>query len=168
MGRVEGRSVSRSRRLLHAVQSRTTSSLVGTTTGSFYHTLLSLNTCTSPTLKMTTALKYRAPRVFHWLQTIATSIVLQCILYILSLGRTLHEAFYLLADTSGFVWPFGFTDGTPMHSSDLPPSQPLRLLPPPKSALPQNGRVLSTFGRWNLSPSSPGSMNVVTHSSPRP
>lgn len=47
---------------------------------------------------MTTALKCRAPRVFHWLQTIATSIVLPCILYILSLGRTLHEAFYLLAD----------------------------------------------------------------------
>ena len=44
------------------------------------------------------ATKTRAPRVFHWLQTIATSIVLPCILYILSLGKTLHEAFYLLAD----------------------------------------------------------------------
>ena len=44
---------------------------------------------------MTTTPKHR---VFHWLQKITTSVVLPCLLYILSLGKTLHEAFYLLAD----------------------------------------------------------------------
>ena len=50
----------------------------------------------STTLKMAT--KTRAPRAFDWLQHITTSVVLPCLLYVLSLGKTLHEAFYLLAD----------------------------------------------------------------------
>ena len=36
--------------------------------------------------------------VFHWLQHVTTSIVLPCLLYFLSLGKTLHEAFYIIAD----------------------------------------------------------------------
>jgi len=77
--------------------------------------------------------------------------------------------------TSGCVRPFGSADGTPVHSSDLPPTQPLRLLQPLQSTLPQNGTILSTFGRRNLSPSRPRScpsrprsMKLTKQSSPMP